>query len=410
MITVSQNTCIRCGACEGVCPSDAILLKDSVVYCDMCDQEPKCVDACPNGALTVTDIIISEDADPQVRVSYNSSKCKQCGNCVEACPKSTMKLGDKDGKLPLGGFCVMCQQCVEICPVDAIGVPGIKEPVDREIKIEGSIDIQDCVGCGTCVEECPVNAITLPEYGQKITINPDVCIKCGVCSQTCPWDAVFIGGQMPVKRGKTMKNFTLDEDTCIGCNTCVDACPGDFIKANQSNINIDLPEVCAACGLCEKVCPVDAIELDVEWGPATQAQEEGLVRNDKCDYDGKCALKCPTEAIRVVTQRGMELPSKKKDMGEPSFAMCVRCGACAAQCPNDALSLVEVDKVVNDITEKRKRINFNPSKCDGCEECIDVCPYDMLHVPEKKSLPIAGFCTLCENCIEACHEDALEMK
>ena len=410
MITVNQNTCIKCGACEGVCPSESIIVKDTVTYCDLCDQEPKCVDACPNGALTVTDIIVSEDADPQVRVSYNSSKCKQCGACVEVCPQSTLKLGDKEGKLPLGGFCVMCQQCVDTCPVDAIGVPGIKEPANRELNIEGAVYIQDCVGCGTCIEPCPVDAITLEEYGKPITVDESVCIKCGVCSQTCPWDAIFIGGQIPEKRSKTMEKFTLDEDTCIGCNTCVEICPGDFIKANESSLNIKLPEVCAACGLCEKVCPVDAIDLEVTWESAKPTNEEGLVRNDKCDFDGACALKCPTEAIRVVTKRGMELPSKKKDMGEPSFTMCARCGACAAVCPNDALSLVEVDKVVNDITEKRNRINFNPSKCDQCGDCIEACPYDMLHTTEKPNLPIAGFCTLCENCIERCREDALEIR
>jgi ferredoxin len=412
MITVNQDTCIKCGACEGVCPTDAIEVKNTVVYCDVCQQEPKCAAVCPNGALTVGDIIISDDADPQVRLNFNPSKCDQCGDCVKACPQSTIKLGNEEGELPLGGYCVMCQQCVEICPVDAIGIPGIKEPATRELNIEGAVFIQDCVGCGTCVDECPVNAITLPAYGEPITIDEDTCIKCGICSQTCPWNAVFISENIPEKRAKTIKSFTLATEDCIGCNTCVDACPGDFIKAKGANLSIALPTACAACGLCEKLCPVDAIELDVEWGPAVQAASEGLVNDpEKCIFDGSCALKCPTEAIRVVTKRGMELPSKQKDMGEPSFAMCARCGACAAVCDNDALKLVEVEKVLADgMTVKRNRINFNPSKCDQCGDCIEACPYDMIHETEKPNLPIAGFCTLCENCIERCKEHALSLK
>ena len=412
MITVNQDTCIRCGACEGVCPTDAIEVKDTVVYCDVCDQEPKCVAACPNGALTVGDIIVSEDGDPQVRINFNPSKCDQCGECVDVCPKSTMKLGNAEGQLPLGGYCVMCQQCVEICPVDAIGIPGIKEPATRELNIEGAVYIKDCVGCGTCVSECPVNAITLPGYGEPITIDEDTCIKCGICSQTCPWDAVFISENIPTKRGKTINSFTVNNEDCIGCNTCVEACPGDFIKAKGADLSISLPEVCAACGLCEKLCPVDAIELDVTWGPATQAAAEGLVNDpEKCIFDGSCALKCPTEAIRVVTKRGMELPSKKKDMGEPSFTMCARCGACAAVCEQNALKLTEVDKVLSDgMTEVRNRITFNPSLCNQCGDCIEACPYDMLHETEKPNLPIAGFCTLCEQCIGRCKEEALSLK
>ena len=411
MISVNQDTCIKCGACEGVCPSGAIAVKETVTYCDTCESEPKCADVCPNGALTVGDIIISDDADPVVRLNFNPSKCDQCGECISACPKSIMKLGDEEGELPLGGYCVMCQQCVDICPVDAIGMPGIKEPASREVNIEGAVYIEDCVGCGTCVSECPVEAITLPGYGEPITIDEDTCIKCGICSQTCPWNAVYISENIPTKRGKTINTFTLNNTDCIGCNTCVDACPGDFIQAKGADLSIKLPKACAACGLCEKLCPVDAITLDVTWGQATQANEEGLVRDtNKCIFDGSCALKCPTEAIRVVTKRGMELPSKKRDMGEPSFNMCARCGACAAVCPNDALQLAEVDKIIDGVTVTRNRINFNASKCDQCGDCITACPYDMLHETSKPNLPVAGFCTLCENCIERCKEEALSLK
>ncbi|WP_298502938.1 4Fe-4S binding protein, partial [uncultured Methanobrevibacter sp.] len=55
----------------------------------------------------------------------------------------------------------------------------------------------------------------------------------------------------------------------------------------------------------------------------------------------------------------------------------------------------------------RDRIAFNPSKCDQCGDCIEACPYDMIHKTENPKLPIAGFCTLCGQCLEACPEDAL---
>ncbi|WP_318526251.1 DUF362 domain-containing protein [Methanobrevibacter arboriphilus] len=54
MIVVNQEDCIKCGACEGTCPSAAIELEDQkVVYCDICGGEPKCVETCPQGALSV---------------------------------------------------------------------------------------------------------------------------------------------------------------------------------------------------------------------------------------------------------------------------------------------------------------------------------------------------------------------
>ena len=154
-----------------------------------------------------------------------------------------------------------------------------------------------------------------------------------------------------------------------------------------------------------------AIALDVERGDAKATTTEGIVLDaEKCIYDGACALKCPTEAIRVVTAKGMEIPSRTKDAGEQSFAMCVRCGACTAVCDNEALKLDVIDKEIDGEIVARNRIIYNPSKCNSCGDCIDACPYDMLHEAYKVNLPIAGFCTLCEKCIEKCKSDALCLK
>jgi len=410
MIVVNQIDCIKCGACEGTCPSAAIKIEgDEVVFCDICSGEPKCAEACPHGALSVDELLIDENADSQKRMVYNPAKCQECGDCVEVCPPKILELSDQEDT-KLQGFCVLCQKCVNICPVEVIGISGIKEPKTRDLNITEPIFIEDCVGCETCVSECPVDAITLEEIGGEITIDEDACIKCGVCSQTCPWDAVFISKIRPKKRSKEIKTFTLDKEICIGCNTCVEYCPGDFIETN-SNLTVDIPTICAACSLCEKVCPVDAIELEVEWGDAKPANEEGIVNNsEKCDFSGDCAEVCPSEAIRVVKTDGVELPSGEQTNKEPSFSMCVRCGACTVKCPQGALSLDSIDKEVNGEMVERNRIVFNPSKCDQCEDCIDVCPYDMLKLKDEGNLPLVGFCTLCDQCIEACPKDAMEFK
>jgi heterodisulfide reductase subunit A-like polyferredoxin len=55
----------------------------------------------------------------------------------------------------------------------------------------------------------------------------------------------------------------------------------------------------------------------------------------------------------------------------------------------------------------RNRIEFSPSKCDQCGDCIEACPYDMLKLKDEGNLPIVGFCNLCGKCIEACPEKAL---
>ncbi|MEL7671169.1 4Fe-4S binding protein [Methanobacterium sp.] len=400
MIVVNKEGCIKCGACQGVCPTEAIsVTPEDVIFCDLCSGEPKCVAACSTGALKAEEMPIGDTGKTQTRIVFSPSACNQCGDCVDVCPPNVLKMdeGKVQTTMPLHGFCVMCQKCVDVCPVEVIGIEGVKEPKVIEKDITGPIYISGCVGCGMCVEECPVDAITLSETGEVINIDEDACIKCGVCSQTCPWNAVYISGKEPVKRTKDIVAFDLNKDACIGCNVCVEACPGDFIEAKAADLSVELPEICAACGLCAKMCPVEAINLEVELGPAKPASDEGLVRNEElCIFDGSCAPVCPTGAIRV-------------EPGE-SYEMCTRCGACASTCPTGALRVTQIDKEVNGEIVKRDRIEFSPSICDECGECIEVCPYNMLELTGDKKMPIKGYCVLCEKCVEHCPNTALSIK
>lgn len=103
----------------------------------------------------------------------------------------------------------------------------------------------------------------------------------------------------------------------------------------------------------------------------------------------------------------MLCPALEETDAEPSFTSCIRCGACASMCSNDALKVEQYEITLDGEPVARDRISFNPSKCDQCGDCIEACPYDMIHKTDNPKLPIAGFCTLCGQCLEACPEDAL---
>jgi Fe-S-cluster-containing hydrogenase component 2 len=49
---VSPTLCQLCGTCERACPIGAIeIFKELVYVCDLCGGEPKCVEACTEGAI-----------------------------------------------------------------------------------------------------------------------------------------------------------------------------------------------------------------------------------------------------------------------------------------------------------------------------------------------------------------------
>ncbi len=47
-------------------------------------------------------------------------------------------------------------------------------------------------------------------------------------------------------------------------------------------------------------------------------------------------------------------------------------------------------------------------KCEGCEECVEVCPVDVFEMEDGKSNPAnAEECLGCESCIEVCEPEAI---
>lgn len=88
------------------------------MHCTLCNQ---CVEACPEGALTIADGMVKWDAD----------KCQGHGDCFEVCPLDVVAW-DERLKQPL--FCDHCNgdpQCVEMCPEDAIIIEEQAYPEGR---------------------------------------------------------------------------------------------------------------------------------------------------------------------------------------------------------------------------------------------------------------------------------------
>ncbi|MFH1302071.1 MAG: ferredoxin [Planctomycetota bacterium] len=53
----------------------------------------------------------------------------------------------------------------------------------------------------------------------------------------------------------------------------------------------------------------------------------------------------------------------------------------------------------------------NEDKCEGCEECVDVCPVEVFEMVDGKSSPVnAEECLGCESCIEVCEPGAITVE
>lgn len=53
-------------------------------------------------------------------------------------------------------------------------------------------------------------------------------------------------------------------------------------------------------------------------------------------------------------------------------------------------------------------IKVDDPKCEGCGECVDICPSAVFEMTNEKSVPInPDECVECCSCVEVCPNDAI---
>lgn len=49
--------------------------------------------------------------------------CTRCGDCVDACPSGALSMTEEDGLAFEAERCAYCADCEDVCPVGAIALP-----------------------------------------------------------------------------------------------------------------------------------------------------------------------------------------------------------------------------------------------------------------------------------------------
>ncbi len=56
-------------------------------------------------------------------------------------------------------------------------------------------------------------------------------------------------------------------------------------------------------------------------------------------------------------------------------------------------------------------VSVDAGKCEGCEECVNVCPQGVFQMSDSKSDPFQTTeCVFCESCIGVCPSSAITIK
>ena len=150
MLYIHPEECVDCGACEPVCPVEAIYYEDDL------------------------------PEDQEEYFDINAQFFENLGS-----PGGAARLGPVDQDHPT----------VEQLPPQLNPVPRAKllaeEPEVTYIIALPCVDVKD----RACVEECPVDCIY--EGNRMLYIHPEECVDCGACEPVCPVEAIYYEDDLP---------------------------------------------------------------------------------------------------------------------------------------------------------------------------------------------------------------------
>ncbi|MBW1973906.1 MAG: ferredoxin [Deltaproteobacteria bacterium] len=57
------------------------------------------------------------------------------------------------------------------------------------------------------------------------------------------------------------------------------------------------------------------------------------------------------------------------------------------------------------------KVTVNKETCEGCGECVDVCPSEVFEMKDDKAEPVnMEECVGCESCVDACPTDSITVE
>jgi Na+-translocating ferredoxin:NAD+ oxidoreductase subunit B len=185
---------------------------------------------------------------------------------------------------------------------------------------------------------------------------------------------------------------------CLGLGSCVRACPFGAISMTPDGVAIVDRRKCTGCGACVSACPRNLISLIphvhkiyLACSNHDDGEQVAAYCSVGCTACEECAKITPSEAVAMHDH----LPRLDYNTPGENFI------AAANRCPQ---------KCFVDLVKARPKANID-TKCDGCGECVPVCPVSGAIAGEKGKRHVVKkeICIGCGRCLAVCHVRAISL-
>ncbi len=274
-IVVDDNKCDGCGWCIQTCQYGAITIhpeSKKAIVCDTCGGDPKCVEWCPEQALSLS-------GETEDKIVTGDIGCYTLGfmqpvNTVQTCLCMGAGISQAAGMIHAG----IKEKVFSVIGDSTFfhaGMPGLLNIAYNKSNVCVLI-LDNHVVAMTGHQPTPGSGKNLLGEQTKVIMLEEVARSLGIekVQVVDPYDvkgttkvlreildyhgpSVIIARRpcpLSIERGKSRE--VLEE--CNSCGICVDAfgCPAISMSSDRAEID---PTLCYGCGVCETICPSKAI-------------------------------------------------------------------------------------------------------------------------------------------------------
>ncbi len=124
-------------------------------------------------------------------------------------------------------------------------------------------------------------------------------------------------------------------------------------------------DLCNRCGACIDACPEEILTTGSGKFPIVDFTKGG------CNFCQKCADACKYNAFLDLAEQPWDIKAKIKDNCLSKIG--VICQSCSEVCEHSAIKFsIEMGGVPS--------INMDTTNCNGCGDCVEICPKDAIQV------------------------------
>ena len=140
------------------------------------------------------------------------------------------------------------------------------------------------------------------------------------------------------------------------------------IRPPWSINELEFTEQCTRCYKCAESCPSNLIVKGMGGYPEISFIRQG------CDYCEACARSCPEDVLNINHFNKKNPWQQQASINDECFSMRgIVCRSCGEVCEARA---IEFKLVVGG----KSQLILNTTACNGCGECVHVCPADAITV------------------------------